>query len=412
MTSFRADDAADVVVVASVEETPADWQAVDPLPPPPPDDEDEDEDDATPQFPSLSQLPLDGDTTVEFPRVVTTTADSNKRPSVAPLDHRPKKKRATPLQQLKKVVFNVQMTAQVMLWFQECKEQGLFNSSKKKDYGPAFETVVERCQQAWPQFPWSKKTIAAKYDTERRRYQAFKMLMEGFSGVTYNYDTGLPDASETTWESFLSKNNTKHRDFGWLRRIPLGDRDVYEVVFWRERAAGLDIVEAGDVQEGETQDDDASGCDITALLDSDNDDSDVFGGSTTSSATVSRPVPRRLTAAQRHRLETDPDQTPPRNNDPPIIINNRSRKRARNTDPLGETLFEAAVVMAAPKLPGADALELAIEDIQRLFAETSSAEEIANCCEYLQNNPMRAVGWMKLGLAVKAVYIERWKVGG
>ena len=37
---------------------------------------------------------------------------------------------------------------QVMIWFQDCQALGLLNSSKKKDYGPAWEYVLENCQAA------------------------------------------------------------------------------------------------------------------------------------------------------------------------------------------------------------------------------------------------------------------------
>ena len=32
-----------------------------------------------------------------------------------------------------------------MIWFKDCRELGYFNSLKKKDYGSAWDYVVENC---------------------------------------------------------------------------------------------------------------------------------------------------------------------------------------------------------------------------------------------------------------------------
>jgi len=316
------------------------------------------------------------------------------------------------------------MTAQIMAWMRDCKDQGHFNSSKRRDYGAAWDVILGQCQRAWPHVPWTKKTIAAKYDTEKRRYQAFKTLLEEFSGVTYNYETSLPEAAETTWEAFLGKNNTKHRDFSWLRRVPLGNREVYEVVFWQERATEFDIAEAGDSAITSTtphhvDDDDDSGRDTAELLDADDDSiaGEIFEAMAAEGSTSSAPVTPtpslRLTAAQRHHLKTDPDQTPPRNDTPPVMVSSRPKKRSQQSDGtvFGESLYEAAAILAAPRLPGAADLELALEDIQQVFAGELTDLEMFNCCEYIQMNPIRAAGWNKLGITVKRLYVERWKSG-
>ena len=46
-------------------------------------------------------------------------------------------------------MWNRERTDQVMEWFKDCKELGYLNSSKKKDYGAAWDYVVENCQAAW-----------------------------------------------------------------------------------------------------------------------------------------------------------------------------------------------------------------------------------------------------------------------
>ncbi|KAL2137640.1 hypothetical protein VTI28DRAFT_8681 [Corynascus sepedonium] len=412
---------ADAIVVASDSEDlrihSIEWQDIDPLP----SHTDDGEPDEPPRrFPSLRSL---------TPSVVAND-DASDRPALVeqpissttvephylayPRNGRSKRRKVVPNSSkppvLKKVVFSTTMTTNIMLWFKDCKDHGLFNSSKRRDYGPAWESVLERCQKSWPQFAWSQKTIAAKYDTEKRRFQAFKMLLEGFSGVTYDHITGLPEASESTWEAFLSKNNTKHHGFSWLRRVPLGYREVYESVFWREQGIESVVMEPSKSQataDPEILDDGDSNKGHGCLL-SNNDDEFM---STTPSISGSTPS-RRLASAHGHCLEANPDQTPPRNYEPLITIL-KSGKRARHTESavLGDLFREGATILATPRLPGAGDLELAIKDLQDMFVGELNDEEILNCVEYLQSNPIRATVWNGFTPDVKKTYVQRWKVG-
>ncbi|KAK4234557.1 hypothetical protein C8A03DRAFT_18561 [Achaetomium macrosporum] len=318
---------------------------------------------------------------------------------------RPRKKAASnkPATQPKKVVWTREMTDLVMKWFSDCRDRGLFNSTKKKDYTAAWLEVKDRCIERWPQLPWTTNHIALKYDTERRRFQLWKMLVDGYSGVTYDFETGLPRCSEATWEQFIKRNNTPSRSVLWLRTVPLGDVDVYRSVFFREQASGNYIAEAGDVEDG-----DDSGRDIADLLDDNDSDDDAIA--------LETPVPkkRKLTVAQRRRLETDPDQTPEPESEASIAVSSSvSRKRVRDRDSavLANTLRESVAILAAPRLAGADDLATAVEDIQKLFAEEVSEEELMNCIECLQRVPMRAVMWNKLSLTMKKLYVSKWKVG-
>jgi hypothetical protein len=95
------------------------------------------------------------------------------------------------------------MTDQVMLWFNDCKARGLFNSTKRRDYGPVWEEVAEHCAEQWPQYNWDDGVIKTKYDTERRRFQMWKLLVDEYSGVTLDPDTGLPLCSDAMWEQFV-----------------------------------------------------------------------------------------------------------------------------------------------------------------------------------------------------------------
>ena len=117
-----------------------------------------------------------------------------------------------------------------MLRFKDCKDLGYFNSSKKKDYGPAWDYVVENCQTTWPGPgpgpDWDHKLVSSKYDTERRRFLQWKQLVDGYSGGTLKAN-GLPDVSVATWERFLRQNSLPIRKFTWLKSTPLGDPEVY-----------------------------------------------------------------------------------------------------------------------------------------------------------------------------------------
>ncbi|KAK4232793.1 hypothetical protein C8A03DRAFT_19989, partial [Achaetomium macrosporum] len=332
---------------------------------------------------------------------------------------RPRKKAVSnkTVGQAKRVTFSREMTDQVMLWFNDCRERGLFDSSKKKDYGPVWQEVMERCREAWPQFPWSTKVIAVKYETEKKRFQLWKMLVDGYSGVTFDHETGLPQVSDATWKQFVKRNNTTSRRVIWLRTVPLGDVDIYRSVFFRERASGTYIAEAGDAESndmggaGDAGDD--SGRDNPDLLDDESDDDDV---------TVITPVPqKRLTAAQKRRLENDPDHTPTDRessasiNIPPSSA--KKRVRERDSQILANSIRDAVTILAtAPQvnvqgLAGGDDVGKAIDDIQRLFAKEVSDEELLNCIDRLQSNPMLALTWNRLSLPLKKLYIRRW-VGG
>ena len=90
---------------------------------------------------------------------------------------------------------------------------------------------------------WTAKQIKTKYDTERKRFQQWKLLVNGYSGGGFLPD-GRPDISDDTWERFLRQNNTPSRKLNWLMTTPLGDVDVYRSVFSQELAVGTYVAEA------------------------------------------------------------------------------------------------------------------------------------------------------------------------
>ncbi|KAK0732027.1 hypothetical protein B0H67DRAFT_566460 [Lasiosphaeris hirsuta] len=328
------------------------------------------------------------------------------------------------------------MTAQVMMWFNECKARGFFNSSKKKDYGPAWEYVLPRCKEAWPRYPWSKEALSNKHFAERRRFTAWKVLLE-YSGVSYDWELHLPIASEATWEQFFKRFNTPTRPVTWLRKTPLGDEKVYESVFWREHATGGYILEAADVtqedsvgfSQRESQDlsldrnADDSGRDNPDRLDTDDSDNEESDSLNVSQAISQRstslgPVAnttRRLTLTQQRQLDTDADITPAVENQPAVAVptsSRRSNKDSRESEAvvIGRSMREATEIIAG--LPGARDLALAVEDLQAEFIGKTTDEEMLYCCEYLRKEPMIAAMWLKLSARMKRLYVERWKVVG
>lgn len=148
---------------------PPSWQLDDPLPSPV---DNGDIDEPPPHFPTLGDRAAVDDapneaTTVSSrslaelasaahllqPRIPNATARSRKRTSTTTqIDHRPSKQvvpttRDEGTQRVKKVNYTRDMTDQIMLWFRACKSDGLFNSTKRKDYGPVWDRVLSLCKE-------------------------------------------------------------------------------------------------------------------------------------------------------------------------------------------------------------------------------------------------------------------------
>ncbi|KAL2142020.1 hypothetical protein VTI28DRAFT_1710 [Corynascus sepedonium] len=361
-----------VSVPGSTEVEPLDLSEL----PPSPDDVDNLTDDEPPPFPTVD-LVEDSSTPAAL-SPIDSCSNGNSLQSSRPIPTRQpqtadqaianKKRKTSPAIPLfRRVVFNREMTAQIMLWFDDCRKRGLFNSTKKKDYGPIWQEVLENCRERWPRYPWKTQIISSKYDTERRRYQQWKMLVDGYSGVTFDYTTGLPCVSESTWEQFVKRNNTNSKSVLWLRDIPLGDVEVYRSVFWRERASGSYIAEVDDVVDTQSTDVvdvdlDDSVCDNVDILDTE------FEDNSSNNIATETPVPkrRRLTSAQQHRLRTDPDHTPSRDSISTVdipVYQTSYRRPERDSTIIANSLKETVGALAAPRLAGANDLATTVEDI-------------------------------------------------
>ena len=329
-----------------------------------------------------------------------------------------------------KTPWNTQKTAQVMEWFHDCRNRGLFNSSKKKDYSPVWKEVMDLCQEAWGgnRYKWTEKIISTKYDTERKRFQIWKTLME-YSGVELDRVKNLPVFTKATFDQFLARYQTPSRSLTWLEDTPLGDVDVYEGVFFREKPAGNYIREAGGASDASASAsafaalsdlDEDSGRDNQVLLDVDSessDDADYDDDDDDDDIVTRPPAPWKLTARQRRRQATDPDQTPARESSSAVDIPRedvRQRKKANNKgqdlDAFGTSMEAAAVSIS--RAPGARDIATATADLRRLLPAVGiTGRERLNCFNSLRSDPLLAAQWVELEESDKKEYIEIWKGG-
>ena len=197
---------------------------------------------------------------------------------------------------------------------------------------------------------WTAKQIKTKYDTERKRFQQWKLLIDGYPRGGFLPD-GRPDVSDDTWERFLRQNNTPSRKLNWLMTTPLGDVDVYRSVFSRELAVGTYIAEAQDINDAQFGSDEDSGPENN----SDEDDDVVV------------PAPRRrLTARQVQRQQTDPDITPLQGSPSAVVIpqehSTRGTSKKRKGIVIGESLRAIAKALVEIN-PSEDNLAVAVTDL-------------------------------------------------
>lgn len=132
---------------------------------------------------------------------------------------------------------------------------------------------------------------------------------------------------------------------------------------------------------------------------------------------MSAPRARPLSDAQRRNRDTDPDahhhRAPTAIHPESVIIvpHQAQRGRGKQTEAsrLAEGLIEAAGIVAAPRAVGADDVALAMEDIERRYRGTLEIDDLFSCSEYLCNNFVKAVVYLRAGPALKARYVQEWK---
>ncbi|KAK3946984.1 hypothetical protein QBC32DRAFT_355962 [Pseudoneurospora amorphoporcata] len=320
----------------------------------------------------------------------------------------------------KRILYTREMTDQLMVWFGECKAAGLFKRGKTKKFGPAWQYVFDLALEKYPNQPWTLKAIAQKYDTERKRFVMWKKLITT-SGVGYDWSSNVPTASEEIWDRFFARHNTERKNYHRLRTTPLGNRDVYEEVFRKERVAGHHIREAGDRsgdEDGSDRDDDVS----SSSSDSDGDGSDNGRDEgeevQVEQEEVGSTRKRRETPTQREARLTDPDRTPLHNVEDPIsvkykrtprIVNSTTSRGDGDEERLSQSMLMAAAVLAAPELPGAAAFQKAVEDISKRFTGKITGEEMMRVLDFLEANPMTAVKYNGCGNEMRWMYVNKWK---
>jgi hypothetical protein len=308
---------------------------------------------------------------------------------------------------LQRVKWKPEMLDKLLEWLHECKVNGMFNSTKAKDYIPVWEYCMARSQEAWPQYSWSQKQISTKYDTERRRYLAFQTVMK-YSGTSYDEATGLVITSDDVWEAFFKRY--PRRKYGWLRDRPLGRRELHEEVFSRETPAGNHIREAGgrsiadeteDIRESDSDDE------FTGSL-----DDEVF--TETSVPSRSQEGSRRMSLLQKRRLETDPDSTSVHSIDtddlrPMKIRSKKPPKKFDSEDSLSESITKLSRSIETPKVAGANDLSKAVLDFQTRYAGKISPAEALKCIRRLQADALVAVVWNTLPDEWKDAQVEEWR---
>ncbi len=309
-----------------------------------------------------------------------------------------KRKMALPKPRLR-ISYNAEMNKAIMNQFLTYTREGLFNSTKSKDYAPVWSQMVPWAKERWPQYPWTARALSDKYMNEKKRFRVWKSLVDE-SGVSIDPVTNLPQAPDDKWEAFVRRFTTNTLSVDWVRTTELGDIDVYTEVFWRERATGLGICEVGDEldePESESNDERAVGRGRTtkrpALFDPDEVSRRTAfptvrvesSTSTTTSAAASR-------AGSRRRRDKGDDDTN-------LVI---------GLGLLGQALCASATtVAAAPKPLGAEYIEGACSDFRTGFSEGLTTVQRAIVFEKLAD-PSTALLWTQLDKEVKRFKISQW----
>ena len=98
--------------------------------------------------------------------------------------------------------------------------------------------------------------------------------------------------------------------------------------------------------------------------------------------------------------------------EPPVVLSSAlKRSKPTGDDKLTEAFLRASQNIAAPKLPGAADLGEAAATLEKLFSDSLDDDEMMNCMDYLQANPLVAGMWNRCGEGMKKKWINRWKVG-
>ncbi|KAK3954743.1 hypothetical protein QBC32DRAFT_335324 [Pseudoneurospora amorphoporcata] len=287
---------------------------------------------------------------------------------------KPRQRKApTPKVPLKRILYTREMTDQMMVWFGECKAAGLFRSGKTKKFGPAWQYVFDLAIERYPNQPWTLKAIVQKYDTERKRFVIF-----------------------------FARHNTERKNYYWLRTTPLGNRDIYEEVFRKERVAGHHIREAGNGsggEDGSDRDDDISNSSSDSDREGDDDGGDEGGEVQVEQEKVGSTRKRRETPVQREARLTDPDRTPLHDVEDPVSVKYKRTPRKVNST-AGRSNSDEERLSQWMK---------AVEDISKRFIGKITGEKMMRVLDFLEANPMTVVKYNGCGNEMRWMYVNKWK---
>lgn len=293
------------------------------------------------------------------------------------------------------VRFTRPLTKRFMEIMAECKAEGLLNPTNSKQWGPVWEKLVSTLSSEYPHLRWSKKVVSNKYSTEKKRYSRFITFLAR-SGTSYDEESGLVQGSDEAFEAMMRR----YPDSGWLRSTPLGDRDVYDDVFWRERASGEDL-DPISLSEGPDEEE-------VSTADEEDPAATPAGGS-------------------RHTREDsgDPDlalTSSSMASIPPVmeipILAARRRARERVEDAWMASLERTTSHFS--KSQGADEVTIASKDLQARYGGREgqpglySPEIVVSCLEKFVATPLNAVVWNTMQEDMKDVRMEQWarEIGG
>ena len=265
-----------------------------------------------------------------------------------------------------RVQYSDEMTARLIGFLRDKAIAGSFRIDRMPVMRPAFERVAERMDTEFPlpdNAKWSVPKIKHKYDNEKKRFRLWLNFL-AISGTSYNEETGLVEGSVENFEAFVRK----HPKSDWLRTKPLGNADAYRDVFAKEQATGDYIRTAAEAEE---------------VIDTDN-------------ASDSPLVPASSRESSLSRL---PSSSP---------APNQHRKLHRETDTafLARNIFKSFTSLAQP---GHNDIEIAWQDLQKLFGDKITGAEMAYCMMALKD-PSNAAMWNNAkSLPLKECFVNMWK---
>lgn len=253
---------------------------------------------------------------------------------------------------------------------------------------PALQRICDKLAVEFPQYPWSLQKVQDKMWNEKKRYWQFITILS-ISGVSYDDASGLIQAPESIWESFLARDPKA----GWLRTQPLGNREVYAEVFHRERATGKYIKPATELlprnNNGDIDFDQLSDLDHNRGLkdnNDNNDDGDIDNIDNLSSISTTR---------QTSKISTPTPST-------------RGRQHEVSQDSLVQVAHSLNCLASSnATVPGGYDIRIAVKSFFEGFGNKLSSKDINKVLKKLKD-PIEALVWNTLPLEFRVEQVNEW----